>query len=259
MKNNISSQQGKLQGKVAIITGGVSGLGKAIAQRFSAEGAKVVIADIQEENGQEVVNSLDGYFIKVDVSNPQAVEAMVTETVKHYGKLDILVNNAGIIGEFAPTSESSLENWYKVIGINLSGVYFGMKYGIATMLKANHGGVIINLASVAGMTAFAGIPPYSAAKAGIIQLSKAAAIEYATNRIRVNAIAPTAIDTNMLKELIANSEDSDAVREYFKNMTPTPGMPTPEDVAAAALFLASDEANFITGIVLPIDGGYTAR
>ena len=256
----MSYQQGKLQGKVAIITGGASGLGKAIAQRFSAEGAKVVIADIQEENGQTVVNSLvDSYFINVDVSNPQAVERMVNETVKHYGKLDILVNNAGIMGKYASTVEITLENWRKVMGINLDGVYFGMKYGIAAMLNADHGGVVINLASVVGMSAFAGIPPYSAAKAGVIQLSKAAAIEYAPSGIRVNAIAPTAIETNMVKELIANSDDPDTMLEGLQNMNPIPGMPTPEDVAAAALFLASDEANFITGVVLPIDGGYIAR
>ena len=251
---------GKLEGKIAIVTGAASGLGKAIAHRFTSEGAKVMIADLQAEGGQTVANSLkDGFFFKVDVSVPSEVEAMVAKAVAHYGQLDVIVNNAGIAGEQAPTAESTIDNWRKVIAVNLDGVYFGMKYAIPAILKGNNGGVVINMASIAGMVACANIPAYSAAKAGVIQLSKASAMEYATHRIRINAICPTVINTPLVEEHIAKSSDPEALRHTIQNMNPIPGMPTPEDVAAVALFLASDEAQFITGLAFPVDGGYTAR
>lgn len=250
----------KLEGKVAIVTGAASGLGKAIAERFAAEGARVVVADIQDDAGQAVAESLtSGYFVNVDVTNPMSVQAMVAATVSRYGKLDILVNNAGIAGEQAPTAESSIDNWRQVIAVNLDGVYFGMKYGISAMLENSNGGAILNMSSIVGLVAFGNIPPYSASKAGVIQLSRAAAIEYAPQRIRVNAICPTTVRTPLLEQFIENSSDPAEAREQSENLNPLPGLPTPEDVAAAALFLASDEAAFITGIVLPIDGGYTAK
>ena len=251
---------GKLDGKIAIVTGAASGLGKAIAQRFTSEGAKVMIADLQEEAGKTVANSLtNGLFCQVDVSVPSEVEAMVATAVAHYGKLDVLVNNAGIAGQQASTAESSIDNWRKVIAVNLDGVYFGMKYGITAILKGGNGGVVLNMASIVGMVAFKNIPAYSAAKAGVIQLSKATAMEYASHQLRVNAICPTAIETPLVEEQIANSSEPEALRQAMQNMNPLPGMPTPEDVAAAALFLASEEAKFITGVALPVDGGYTAR
>ena len=251
---------GKLEGKIAIITGAASGLGKAIAHRFSSEGAKVIIADLQEGAGKTLANSLtDSLFLKVDVSVPSEVEAMVTTAVAHYGKLDVLVNNAGIVGQQAPTTESTIDNWRKVIAVNLDGVYFGMKYGIAAILEGKNGGVVLNMASIVGMVAFGNIPAYSAAKAGVIQLSKATAIEYAPHKIRINAICPTVINTPLVEKHIANSSEPDVLRQAMQNMNPIPGMPTPEDVASAALFLASDEARFITGVALPVDGGYTAR
>lgn len=254
------SQTGKLYDRIAIVTGAASGLGKAIAEGLSAEGAKVMIADIQEEKGQIVANSLkNSIFCAVDVSDPTQVEAMVKKAVNHYGKVDIVVNNAGIPSKQAPTAESSLENWRKVMSINLDGVYFGMKYGIAAMVEKGNKGVIINMGSTTGMVAFPDIAPYSAAKAGVIQLSKCAAIEYASQGIRVNAICPTVVNTPLVEEHINNSDDPEKMREAFDNFNPLPGMPTPEDVAAAAVFLASDEAKFLTGLALPVDGGYTAR
>ncbi len=252
--------RGKLEGKIAIVTGAASGIGRAIANRFVLEGAKVVIADIQEEAGEALANELkDSLFLKVDVSAPAEVEAMVKTTVAHYSKLDLMVNNAGIAGEQAPTAESSIENWRKVIAVNLDGVNFGMKYGLAAILKGGNGGVVLNMASIVGMVAFGNFPAYSAAKAGVIQLSKAAAIEYAPYQIRVNAICPTSINTPLVEKVIAESNEPDTFRQAMQNMNPIPGMPTPEDVANAALFLASDEAKFITGVALPVDGGYTAR
>jgi NAD(P)-dependent dehydrogenase (short-subunit alcohol dehydrogenase family) len=249
----------RLKGKVAVITGAASGLGRACAERFAQEGARVVVADIQEEAGKEVAQALpEGRFVKVDVTDPASVEATIAETVRHYGRLDILFNNAGIDGEHAPTDESTLENWRKVLAVNLDGVYFGMKYGIAAMLDQGSG-VVLNMASIVGLVAFSKNPPYSASKAAVIQLTRAAAIEYADRRIRVNALCPTVVQTPLLENFIRSSPDPEERRQRIENMNPLPGMPTPEDVAAAALFLASDEAAFITGVALPIDGGYTAR
>ncbi len=252
--------RGKLEGKIAIVTGGASGIGKAIATRFTLEGAKVIIADIQEEAGTRLAENLkDSLFLKVDVSVPREVETMVKSVVDRYSKLDIMVNNAGIGGEQAPTVLSSVATWRKVIAVNLDGVYFGMKYGIAAMLSGGNGGVVLNMGSIAGMVAFGNNPAYSASKAGVIQLSKAAAIEYASDRIRVNAICPTAIDTPMLQKYMTKSKQGDLFRKAVQKINPIPGMPTTEDVANAALFLASDEAKFITGLAFPVDGGYTAR
>lgn len=249
-----------LQGKVAVVTGAASGLGKAIVERFSKEGAAIVVADINEDLGRDVAASIaSSHFIKVDVTDPASVEQLVRSSVEHYGQIDILVNNAGIEGELSPTIDSSLENWHKVIAVNLDGVYFGIKYGVAAMLANRNGGVVLNMSSIVGLVGFGNLPPYSASKAGVIQLSRAAAIEYAAQRIRVNAICPTVVRTPLLERVIENSPDPKQTRERMENMNPLPGLPTPDDVAAAALFLASDEAKFITGIALPIDGGYTAR
>ena len=253
----------RLADKVALITGGASGLGKAMAQRFGEEGAKVVVADVDEEKGQEVVSSLEnGLFVEVDVTKAESVEAMVDKTVEHFGRLDILVNNAGIDGEQAPTAKSSLDNWRKVININLDGVFYGMKYGIAAMLESgdeDSGGVVINLGSTAGLVGFPGISPYSASKGGVIQLTKAAAMEYADKHVRCCALCPTGILTPLVEHFIENSDNPEEQRKQFTKMNPIPGAPEPIDVANAALFLASDEARFITGVALPVDGGYTAR
>jgi len=247
----------KLQDRVAIVTGAASGIGKACAEKFAAEGAKVVVADVSEK-GKDVAAALNGHFIHVDVTSHESVEAMVNETVQHFGKLDIIMNNAGIDGLQAPTDESTIENWHNVMKINMDGVYFGMKYALRVM-KAQKSGVVLNTASIAGMVAFPNIPPYSASKAGVIHLTKAAAIEYAQYGIRVNAICPSVVMTPLVQHFIETSEDPEATRKRFENLNPLPGVVTLDAVANAALFLVSDDSAFISGVALPIDGAYTAQ
>ncbi len=248
-----------LKGKVVVITGGASGLGAAMAKRFDKEGASVVIADIDDKAGKKLAKSLkDGLYFTCDVTDPKSVEKLLQKTVKKKGSLDVLVNNAGIDGKQAPTHKSTLENWQKVIDINLNGAYYGMKYGLAIMQEQGSG-VIINTSSTAGLVGFENIPPYSAAKAGVIQLSKAAAIEYADKGIRINCVCPSVVKTALVEHFIEESEDPEAREKEFSELNPLPGWIQPEDVAAAVAFLASDDARYITGVALPIDGGYTAQ
>jgi NAD(P)-dependent dehydrogenase (short-subunit alcohol dehydrogenase family) len=249
---------GKLQDKIAIITGAASGLGKGIAELFAQEGATVVVADIQEDAGKQLADELGGMFVQVDVTDPASVEAMIQSVVDRYDRIDILVNNAGIDGEQAVTADSSLENWRRVMSINIDGVYYGMKYVLPVMV-AQRGGVILNTASTVGLNAIPAIPAYSASKAGVIQLSKAVAIENAAYRIRVNAICPSVVETPLLKRFIEATPDPEGARTGLASLNPMPGMVTVDAVAKAALFLVSDDAAFITAVALPIDGGYTAR
>lgn len=249
---------GKLQDRIAIVTGGGSGIGRACAELFAGEGAKVVIADIDEQAGRTAAADVGGLYLQVDVSDPSSVEAMIKTTVEKFGRVDILMNNAGIDGDHAVTGDSSIENWKRVTSINMDGVYYGMKYALPVMVEQK-GGVILNTASTVGMNALPGLPSYSASKAGVIQLSKAAAIEYAWHKIRVNAICPSVVDTPLLRHLIASTPDPEAARMGFEHLNPMPGMVTADAVAKAALFLVSDDSSFITAVALPIDGGYTAR
>ena len=251
---------GRLGGKVALITGAASGLGKAIATRFAEEGAKVIIADMDEAKGREVAHSLeDALFVHVDVTQADSVQAAVETAKERYAQLDILVNNAGVDGDQAPTAEASLENWHRVIDINLHGVFYGMKYGIAAMKERGEGGVVINMGSTAGLVGFEAIPPYTASKAAVIHLAKAAALEYAKDNIRCYAICPAVVLTPLVEHFIESSPDPEERRALFENMNPLPGMAVPEDVANTALFLASEEARYLTGVVVPVDGGYTVK
>src|SRR3990170_1394131 len=251
---------GKLDGKVAIVTGAASGIGRATADLFAAEGAKVVAADWTWAQGKEVVeaiksNGRDAVFASVDVSRPEDVQAMVRTAVDRYGGLDVIFNNAGVEGEQAITADCSLENWDRVININLKGVFLGMKYALPEMLKRG-GGSIINNASVAGIVGFRSIPAYCASKGGVIQLTKTAALEYATEGIRVNAICPGVIWTPMVERFTGGSEEA---RAQFAAIEPVGRMGTAGEVAALALFLASYESSFVTGAALPVDGGFVAR
>lgn len=247
---------GKLDDRVAIVTGAGSGIGRATALLFADEGAKVVVADWHEEEGGRVAAEIGeaGVFVKVDVSQPQQVEAMVRTAVEKFGRLDVIFNNAGIEGEQAPTADCTLENWERVIGVNLTGTFLGMKYAIPAMLK-NGGGVIINNASVAGIVGFPGIPAYAASKGGVVLMTKTVALEYAKEGIRANVICPGVIWTPMVERFTAGSEETRAILEASE---PIGRFGQPEEVARLALFLASDDSSFCTGAPFVVDGGMTA-
>ena len=250
----------ELQGKVAIVTGAASGIGRAAAELFAAEGATVIAADVQDPEGQALADRLSeqGHtvsFVHADVSSERDVAAMVQVAMAQYGRLDVLFNNAGIEGEQAPTADATLENWDRVIGINLKGVFLGCKYGIEAMLRGG-GGSIVNNASVAGLVGFAGIPAYCASKGGVVQLTRTAALEYALTGVRVNCLCPGVIQTPMIDRF---THGDAAAAAAMAGLEPVGRTGKPEEVAELALFLASDRSSFITGAVIPVDGGFVAR
>ncbi len=247
-------------GKVALITGGSSGIGKATAILFASEGAKVVVADCIAQGAEETVRIIretggEATFVSADVSKPVDVQSMVETTIRTYGQLNILFNNAGIGQPITATADIPEEVWDEIMNVNLKGVFLGMKYGIPHML--DKGGVIINTASTAGILGFTYGAAYAASKAGIIGLTKTAALEYANRNIRINCICPGTIQTPQVERARSSPE--------WQRHTPLRSpcvmgrRGTPEEVAQSALFLASDESSsFITGTALVIDGGYSA-
>jgi NAD(P)-dependent dehydrogenase (short-subunit alcohol dehydrogenase family) len=246
----------RLANKVALITGAGSGMGRAAALLFAGEGAAVAAIDVNEAGALEVVQQITArgqkaFAMRADVSNPADAEAMVTETVKRLGRLDILYNNAGIEGEANLTDRYSVEGFDRVIGINLRGVFLGMKYAIPHMIKGG-GGSIINTSSTAGLTGVKGGTAYAAAKHGVIGLTKTAALEYAKRKIRVNAICPGPIETPLL-ERIAGFRKTTAAASMAN--TPIGRLGNPEEIARVALFLASDESSYASGASFVIDGG----
>jgi NAD(P)-dependent dehydrogenase (short-subunit alcohol dehydrogenase family) len=244
----------RLKDKVAVITGAASGMGKATAKLFAAEGAKVVCADISGK--QDAVAAEIGAVavpVHADVAKEADVQRMIATAEDKFGRLDILINNAGFGGKMAPLHEQSAESWDQVHSVNIRGVFFGMKYGIISMLKTG-GGAIVNISSASGLVGWKHHSIYGAAKAGVNQLTKAAALDYAGNRIRVNAVLPGTMWTGLVK---ASAEFPEPPPGTFR----LPGIPLDRwglasDIAAAALFLASDEAAYVTGVLLPVDGGY---
>ena len=245
-------------GKVAIVTGGASGIGEAVAQTIAARGGQVIIADINENDAERAVTAIgetggSAKAIRTDVADAAANETMVQYAVKAYGGLDIAINNAGIGGPLGPTGEYPLDGWQRVININLSGVFYGMRYQIPAML-ARGGGVIVNVASILGAVGTANSPAYVAAKHGVLGLTKAAALEYATRNIRVNSVGPGYIETPLL-----TSSLDEASLQAIAGLHPVKRLGTSEEVAALIVFLASDAASFITGSYHLVDGGYTAQ
>ncbi|MCP4361616.1 MAG: SDR family oxidoreductase [Chloroflexi bacterium] len=250
----------QLQNKIALITGGGSGIGRATAVLFAQEGAAVAIADIDADGGMETVQMVadqgsDAFFIQTDVSNSVQVQAMVGEVVERYGRLDIAFNNAGIEGETCRTADVTEEDFDRIIAVNLKGVWLCMKVEIPQML-AQGGGVIVNTASAAGLVGTYSMPVYGASKHGIVGLSKSAAVEYGRENIRVNAICPSVIETPMVERAF---EIFPQFVEATKRLNPMRRLGQADEVARAVLWLASDAASFTNGAALTIDGGFTAQ
>ncbi len=251
---------GTLEGKVALVTGAGSGIGRAAALAFVREGAKVVVADVVADSGKETLRLIeeaggDGFFIEGDVSIAGDVRTIVEAAVEHYGRLDCAFNNAGIEGFQAPTAECTEENWDRVLTINLKGAWLCMKYEIPIMVEQG-GGVIVNTASVAGLVGFPNIPAYNASKGGVIQLTKTAALEYATQGIRVNAVCPGVIQTPMIDRFLGGSAEAEA---QFVAMEPVGRLGLPQEIAEAVVWLCSDAASFVTGHAMVVDGGLVAQ
>lgn len=250
----------RLANKVAVVTGASSGIGRAAAESFAREGAKVVVADVLTDAGEKTACAIkeaggEATFVRTDVSQTDDVENLVHQAVEIYDRVDCAFNNAGIEGIQALTHECSEENWDRTIAINLKGVWLCMKYEIDQMLKQG-GGTIVNCASIAGLVGFPRIPAYCASKGGVIQLTRTAALEYAQSGIRVNAICPGVIDTPMIDRLTQGDSDAES---QLVTAEPIGRMGSPEEVAEAAVWLCSDASSFVTGHPLAVDGGWTAQ
>lgn len=246
----------QLENKVAIITGSGSGIGKAIAVLFAKEGANVVVSDINEGHGNAVVEEIkkeggDAFFIKADTAKAEDNQALVEQTIAKYGALHIVVNNAGIGGPISATGEYPIDGWQKVIDINLSGVFYGLRYQIPAMLK--NGGSIINIASILGQAGTRFSPAYVAAKHGVVGLTKAAALEYADKNIRINSVGPGYIKTPLLESL-----DEPTLKSLI-GLHPIGRLGEANEVAELVLWLASSRASFVTGSYYPVDGGYLTQ
>ncbi|WP_378106629.1 SDR family NAD(P)-dependent oxidoreductase [Chryseobacterium sp. sg2396] len=247
---------GILDHKVALVTGAGSGIGLAIAELYAEEGAKVIVSDINEENGNQAVEKIrsnggEATFIKADTSHAEDVEALVKKTVERYGKLDIASNNAGIGGEQELTGNYSLDSWRKVLSINLDGVFYGCKYELEQMEK-NGGGIIVNMASIHGSVAAPLSSAYTAAKHAVVGLTKNIGAEYGQKNIRCNAVGPAYIDTPLLESASGDMKQALIARH------PMGRLGKPEEVAELVLFLSSHKSSFMTGGYYLVDGGYTA-
>lgn len=247
-----------LENKVAIVTGAGSGIGRAIANSFASEGAKVVVSDIDEAGGAETLAQIRarggrGFFVRADTSRPQDSEALVKAAVGEFGALHIAVNNAGIGGPQAPVGEYPIDGWQRVIGVNLSGVFYGMRYQIPAMLAAR-GGSIVNIGSILSQVGFRNAAAYVAAKHGVVGLTQNAALEYGPQKIRVNAVGPGFIKTPLL-----DANLTPAVMEQLAGMHALGRLGESAEVAELVLWLSSDKASFVTGGYYAIDGGYLAQ
>jgi len=249
----------ELDGKVALVTGATSGIGRATAVLFAKAGAKVVASGRREPEGQQTLELIraaggDGLFVQTDVSQASDVESLVQKTVDTFGRLDVAFNNAGIEGVWVPIARQSEADWDRTIAINLKGVWLCLKYEIRQMLKQGSAGAIVNMASVTGLVGGGGAAAYSASKHGVIGLTKSAALETARNRIRINAVCPAVIETPMEQRLFG----APAAHQSALAMHPLGRFGTPAEIAQAVLWMCSDRASFMTGQSLVLDGGFLA-
>lgn len=248
------------QARVALVTGASSGIGRATALAFADAGYAVAVADVDVQGGRAVTAEIEArgsaaVFIRCDVAEPGEVEAMVARTVERFGRLDAAFNNAGIEGHPAATAECSVDNWERTLAVNLTGVWHCMAHEIRQMLRQG-GGVIVNCSSVAGLRGIAALPAYVASKHGVVGLTRTAALDYAAQNIRVNAVCPGAIVTPMLERFMGSS---DAARETVTASEPVGRLGRPEEIASIVLWLCSEGAAFTTGQAIAVDGGWTAR
>jgi NAD(P)-dependent dehydrogenase (short-subunit alcohol dehydrogenase family) len=249
----------ELRGKVAIVTGGTSGIGRDAAVLFTKAGSQVVVAGRREVEGKETIDLIraaggEGLFVKTDVSRAADVRALVQKTVEKFGRLDVAFNNAGIEGSWSPIAEQSEEDWDSTIDINLKGVWLCLKYEIQQMLKQGGGGAIVNMASVAGFIGSAGAATYCASKHGVMALTKSAALETARSGIRVNVVCPAVIETPMGERLWGAPE----AKKFALGLHPIGRFGRPEEIADAVVWMCSDRASFMTGQSLVLDGGFLA-
>ena len=251
---------GSMQGNVAVITGASAGIGRETALAFGREGAAVVVADVDVDRGEKTAAEVaalgvDACFVRTDVADEGSVAGLFRATADRFGRLDFAFNNAGIEGDQALTGDSSVENWNRTIAVNLSGVYLCMREEIPRML-ANGGGAIVNNSSVAGLVGFPGIPAYTASKHGVLGLTKTAALEYAPQGIRVNAVCPGVIETEMITRFTHG--DATAAAQLLET-EPVGRLGAPSEIADAVVWLCSERSSFVTGHALAVDGGFVAR
>jgi NAD(P)-dependent dehydrogenase (short-subunit alcohol dehydrogenase family) len=248
-----------LDGKVGLVTGGTSGIGRETALLFAKAGAKVVVAGRREAEGNETVEMIraaggNGLFVKTDVSKTPEIENLIQKAVKEFGRLDVAFNNAGIEGVWVPIIRQSEEEFDRTISVNLKGVWLCLKYEIKQMIKQGQGGAIVNMASISGLVGAAGAAAYSASKHGVIGLTQSAALETARSRIRINAVCPGAVETSMADRLFGAPQ----VHKYVLSCHPIGRFARPSEVAEAVVWMCSDHASFMTGQSLVLDGGFMA-
>ena len=250
----------RLAGKVSIVTGSARGIGRATAELFAREGAKVVVADVDEENGRETVRRIgqyggEAFFLPTDVGRDEDVEHMIRVAVDRYGKIDVLHNNVGIaVG--GNVVETSPADWHRILNVNLASTYRGCHFAIPEMLR-NGGGSIVNTASVQGILGIPDWAAYAAAKGGMIALTRQIAVQYAKQNIRVNCVCPGGVLTTMAEKILAESPDPETALKAVTDTYPMGRLGRPEEIAYAALFLACDESSFVTGHALVADGGFS--
>jgi NAD(P)-dependent dehydrogenase (short-subunit alcohol dehydrogenase family) len=249
----------ELQGKIGLVTGGTSGIGRETAVLFAKAGAKVVVAGRREPEGKKTIDLVhaaggEGLFVEADVSKASEMDALIQKTVQRFGRLDIAFNNAGIEGVWVPIISQSEADWDRTIDTNLKGVWLCLKYEIRQMLKQGCGGAIVNMASISGLMGSAGAAAYTASKHGVIGLTKAAALETARHRIRINAVCPATVETPMSERLFGAPEIHKAVLSYH----PIGRFGKPAEIAEAVVWMCSDRASFMTGQSMVLDGGFLA-